>query len=183
MKKLAVYLFFLFLVFSFLSFNGSGFNKRIALFYIPQRVTAFSYLFSHFLHYHREPPADRIIAAKSKKYNIPVSLIYSLIDTESSFRQYAISPTGAMGYMQLMPQTIKYLKIKDPFSREENIEGGVRYFSLLFEKYDSLELALAAYNSGPGNVDAYAKIPPFKETQHYIRKIKKKYNKFEKNEK
>lgn len=115
---------------------------------------------------------DSIISKMSDKYNVPFDLIKRVINTESNFNPSAVSGSGATGLMQLMPATAKWLGVENSFNPIQNIEGGVKYLSNLMKRYDGkLELVLAGYNAGPGNVDKYKGIPPFKETQNYVKKI------------
>jgi soluble lytic murein transglycosylase-like protein len=113
-----------------------------------------------------------IIDIAAKKYNISSSIIKSVIKAESSFNPTVVSSAGAMGLMQLMPDTARSLGVDDAFDPVQNIEGGVKFLKDMLQKFGGdLELALAAYNAGPGNVVKYGGIPPFKETQNYVSKI------------
>src|SRR3990167_9687970 len=112
------------------------------------------------------------INAVASKYNLPPSLISSVISAESSWDINALSPKGASGLMQLMPDVAKQYGVKDVMNPSENIDAGARHLRSMMDRYnDNLELALAAYNAGPGNVDKYGGIPPFPETQDYVKKI------------
>ncbi|MGB9678724.1 MAG: lytic transglycosylase domain-containing protein [Thermoanaerobacteraceae bacterium] len=114
---------------------------------------------------------QNIINETSAKYGIDSSIIYSVIKAESNFDQFAISKAGAMGLMQLMPETAKQLNITNPFDASQNIDGGVRYLKGLLDTYKSLSLALSAYNAGPSAVNKYNGIPPYEETKNYVSKI------------
>ena len=113
-------------------------------------------------------PLIKEIAAKT---DVEKSLIMAVIKTESNFDPKAVSPKGAMGLMQLMPSTAKNLGVSDPFDPKENIHGGARYLSTYLKTFGDIELALAAYNAGPGQVEALRKIPPYPETENFIKKV------------
>lgn len=115
---------------------------------------------------------DQIFNKAAAKYDVPVNLLKAIGKTESNFKVDAVSRSGAQGVMQLMPATAAYLGVTDSFDAEQNIMGGAKYISELLDKYEgNTSLALAAYNAGMGNVKKYGGIPPFEETQNYVKKV------------
>lgn len=114
---------------------------------------------------------DSIFEEAAKLFDLPVNLLKAVAKTESGFDANAVSRSGAMGVMQLMPQTAKSLGVTDPFDARQNIMGGAKYLKSTLDQFGDVTLALAAYNAGPGNVQKYGGVPPFAETQNYVRKV------------
>jgi hypothetical protein len=126
-----------------------------------------------------------LILGASEEYRIPMALLTAVIEVESAFNTHAVSRKGALGLMQLMPETCARFGIQRPFDPQQNIEGGAKYLSYLlhqwslkFPPYRRLELSLAAYNAGEQRVELYSEVPPFKETRDYVRKVLRRYKSF-----
>ncbi|PID33739.1 MAG: hypothetical protein CR955_01090 [Thiotrichales bacterium] len=117
----------------------------------------------------------------SRIYDVDEELIHAIVKQESCFNEGAHSRVGAIGLMQLMPQTALGLRINDPWNPEHNIQGGVKYIAKMLERFDgNYKFAIAAYNAGPGNVNKYNGIPPFNETQNYVKKVYSEYKRLKK---
>ena len=117
-------------------------------------------------------PFSGLIAEAANKYGLPVNLLTALIEQESGFNPKAKSPVGAMGLAQLMPGTAAQLGVAEPYDPRQNIMGGADYLSQQYKRFGTPELALAAYNAGPGAVSKHGnKVPPYKETIGYVKKI------------
>jgi soluble lytic murein transglycosylase-like protein len=130
------------------------------------------------------PPAAKspivlsdVVNTASATYHLDPDLVNSVIHAESGFNAHAVSPKGARGLMQLMPQTAGKLGVNDAFDPEANVTGGSRYLRELLERYNfDLIKALAAYNAGPERVEQYQGVPPFRETRAYVARIVHEYN-------
>ena len=115
---------------------------------------------------------DQLIREISQKHNVNPALVKAVIKAESDFNPYAVSKKGARGLMQLMPKTMKDLKVYDPFHPRDNINGGVKFLKRMLTRFNNnIPLSLAAYNAGAETVEKYEDIPPYQETQHYVKKV------------
>ena len=123
----------------------------------------------------------RLIIQTAQRLGVDPHMALSIAKIESNFNASAKSSRGAIGLFQLTPSTAKKLGV-NPYIVSENIEGGLKYYQMLYKKYGSMDLALAAYNAGPGNVAKYNGIPPFSATKCFIKNIKREYNMFKTDE-
>ncbi len=115
---------------------------------------------------------DGYIRHFSNKYGVDYNLVKAVIKVESDFNPNALSPAGAMGLMQLMPETAEMLNVEDTFNPADNIEGGVRLLKNLLDRFDNnISLALAAYHGGAERVEKYKNVPPIKATQKFVRDV------------
>ena len=119
---------------------------------------------------------DSLISDASERHGVSFPLLKAIIKAESDFDPHAVSKKGATGLMQIMPENFKPLGIRDPFDPWENINAGARYFKQMYDRFKGkLALSLAAYNAGPTAVDRYKTIPPYEETEEYVRRVLKYY--------
>jgi SLT domain-containing protein len=123
------------------------------------------------------PPMNEVVNTASAEYHLDPDLVNSVIHAESGFNAHAVSPKGARGLMQLMPNTASQLGVNNAFDPQDNVQGGSRYLRELLERYNfDLVKALAAYNAGPDRVEQYNGVPPFRETRAYVARIVREYN-------
>jgi hypothetical protein len=121
---------------------------------------------------------DWIIFRAGEKAGVDPRFIHAVIKQESKYDPKAVSPVGAQGLMQMMPGTAKRFGLKDPFDATANVEAGTKYLKWLLKRFDGdVSLALAGYNAGEGSVDKYKGVPPYSETQNYVKKIVATYGK------
>ncbi|HAV3287714.1 TPA: lytic transglycosylase domain-containing protein [Acinetobacter baumannii] len=119
---------------------------------------------------------DHIIKQAAQQHGVSEGLIKAVMHTESGFNVNARSPVGAQGLMQLMPATARRFNVSNAYDPQQNIFAGAKYLSWLLKRFNgNTQMALAAYNAGEGNVDKYGGIPPFRETQDYVRRVTSRY--------
>jgi len=130
------------------------------------------------------PPAriQQMVERSARAHDVDPLLVQSVIQVESNYNHYAVSPKGAEGLMQLMPGTARMLGVGNSFDPAQNIEAGVKYLKYLQGLYQDDRLAMAAYNAGPKAVEKYKSIPPYAETQDYVSQVGKRYQAAKQNE-
>jgi soluble lytic murein transglycosylase-like protein len=116
-------------------------------------------------------PYGEIIARAAEAHGVNPMLVSALIKVESGYRPRARSRKGAMGLMQLMPSTARAYQVRNPFDPKANIEAGIKHLKTLIDRFRGVELALAAYNAGPGAVEKFNGVPPYRETRSYVTRI------------
>jgi soluble lytic murein transglycosylase-like protein len=121
---------------------------------------------------------DPLVERVGRESGVPPALVKAVIHAESAFDPRAVSHKGAMGLMQLMPATARSLGVAEPFTAEQNVEGGARYLRTLRERFGNWTMALAAYNAGPEAVTKFGGIPPYRETQTYVRRVLTYYRRY-----
>jgi soluble lytic murein transglycosylase len=121
---------------------------------------------------------DGLIRDAASDAGVPPAIVKAVIHAESAFDAGAVSRAGAMGLMQLMPATARELGVLDPFRAEQNVQGGARYLRHLHDRFGSWTHTLAAYNAGPTAVDRYQGVPPYGETQQYVRRVLTYYRRY-----
>ena len=119
---------------------------------------------------------DHLIRAAAARHGVDPALVKAVIHTESAFNPNARSPVGAMGLMQLMPGTARDMGVGNAWDPAQNIEGGVKYLAWLQKQFRNRDHVIAAYNAGHGNVKKYGGIPPFRETQNYVKSVNSRYS-------
>jgi soluble lytic murein transglycosylase-like protein len=123
---------------------------------------------------------DHLIQNTANSFDVDPALVKAIVAAESNFEPRAVSVVGAQGLMQLMPSTAREMGVRRPFAPSENIRGGVRYLRLLLDRFEELDLALAAYNAGPEAVTRHGGIPPYPETEAYVTKVLSHYRRYQK---
>jgi soluble lytic murein transglycosylase-like protein len=122
---------------------------------------------------------DGIITQASRRFGLDPSLVKAVIEAESCYDHEAVSEKGAQGLMQLMPETASDLNVNDPFDPEENIFGGARYLAMMMRRFNNdTKRAVAAYNAGPQAVETHDGIPPYEETQTFVRRVMRYYRQY-----
>jgi soluble lytic murein transglycosylase len=152
--------------------NAPTSNQHDYKVYIKERISVST-------QFHATDKYDKLISNASKEFKVDSLLLKAMIKAESDFDPRAISRKGAMGLMQIMPENFKMLNLENPFDPWQNIRAGAQYFKKLYKRFNGkLALSLAAYNAGPTAVDRYKNIPPYQETEEYVRRVLRYYRTF-----
>ena len=120
-------------------------------------------------------PVNEIVDQAAAQHGVDPLLVHAVIHCESAYNRLAVSPKGAEGLMQLIPETARRMGVRNSFDSRQNIEGGVRYLGELQTRFEDLRLVLAAYNAGEAAVEKYGGIPPYAETQEYVYRVGKRF--------
>ena len=123
-----------------------------------------------------ESTIRKFVEETAEKYQVDPKLVDAIVQVESQYNEFAISRTGAIGLMQVMPYTFFEMGFKSPYNYRENIEAGVKYLSIQLRNFSDLKLALSAYNAGPKRVYKYMQVPNILETRNYVKKVLEIYN-------
>ena len=152
--------------------NAPTSNQHDYKVYIKERISVST-------NFHATDKYDKLISNASREFKVDSLLLKAMIKAESDFDPRAISRKGAMGLMQIMPENFKMLNLENPFDPWQNIRAGAQYFKKLYKRFNGkLALSLAAYNAGPTAVDRYKNIPPYQETEEYVRRVLRYYRTF-----
>ncbi len=122
---------------------------------------------------------DRLFEEVARQEGLSPALLKAIARVESAFDPQAVSPKGALGLMQLMPETARIVGVRDPFDPQENVKGAARFLKYLLQEFGSLEEALAAYHAGPEVVKRYGGLPPYPETRRYVRSVLKYFRAYQ----
>jgi soluble lytic murein transglycosylase-like protein len=170
--------------------ESSAGRRRMAIRRIADYRESFEALSTQALSTRLEPVArqaskgsahyDRLIQNTADSFDVDPALVKAVVAAESNFESRAVSHVGAQGLMQLMPSTARAMGVRRPFAPSENIRGGVRYLRSLLDRFEELDLALAAYNAGPEAVKRHGGIPPYPETEAYVTKVLSHYRRYQK---
>ncbi len=159
-------------------FTNVQWDKRYARVQGTPQLSGFSTDAIAFRPHRRARAYDPLVERVGREIGVPPALVKAVIHAESAFNPRAVSHKGAMGLMQLMPATARSLGVAEPFTAEQNVEGGTRYLRELRERFGSWTMALAAYNAGPEAVAKFGGIPPYRETQKYVRRVLTYYRQY-----
>lgn len=169
--------------------ESSAGHRRISVRRITHYLTRYKTLSATSLGTRLEPvvqmvrkgsaPYDRLIRNTADSFDVDPALVKAVVAAESNFEPRAVSKVGAQGLMQLMPETARAMGVRRPFAPSENIRGGVRYLRSLLDRFEQLDLALAAYNAGPEAVVRHGGIPPYPETKAYVAKVLSHYRRYQ----